>query len=194
MILGITGPSGAGKGTVSRMLAAHGFRHIDTDITAREIVPDTLSALVEKFGNIVDSNGQLDRAALAKKAFSSEKNTKALNRIMHGAIMDRVRKIIDEDVKKGNHNFVIDGAALFEARGNEICDYTIAVLCDEKTRLSRIITRDGISKERAEERFSRQLTDSFFRKNADFVIVNRDLADTKKQLYNILNIINKKKK
>jgi len=189
MILGITGPSGAGKGTVSKMLMAHGFQHIDTDITAREVVPETLPALIERFGDITDKDGNLDRAALAKIAFSSEEGTRDLNKIMHGAIMSHVKNTVEEGIKNGKNDFVIDGAALFEAHGNEMCDYTIAVLCDEETRLSRILSRDNISKEQAEERFSRQLTDQFFRENSDFVIVNKDVSDTKKQLYNILNTI-----
>ena len=69
MVIGITGPSGAGKGTVSKMLNARGFHHIDTDLLAREVVPETLPRLVETFGEILNEDGTLDRKALAKKAF-----------------------------------------------------------------------------------------------------------------------------
>jgi dephospho-CoA kinase len=190
MIIGVTGPSGAGKGTVSAMLRAHGFIHIDTDIVAREVADEVLPKLTEEFGtDILQPDGTLDRAALAKKAFSSDECTKVLNGIMHGAIMNRVREMIDKEQQKGHGRFVIDGAALFEAHGNEMCDYVIAVLCDEKNRLSRIISRDGITEEQAKQRFSRQLSDVYFRENSDFIIVNDNLKDTKKQLFEILNTI-----
>ena len=112
-----------------------------------------------------------------------------LNGIMHGAIMERVKEIIDEKKQSGNERFVIDGAALFEAKGNEMCDYVIAVLCDEKIRLKRITERDGITKEQAIQRFSRQISDSFLIDNCDFVVVNNSIPDTKKQISIILNTI-----
>lgn len=189
MVIGITGPSGAGKGTVSKMLNARGFHHIDTDLLAREVVPETLPRLVETFGEILNEDGTLDRKALAKKAFSSAENTEKLNKIMHGAIMDRTREIISVGKENGQDKFIIDGAALFEANATEICDYTIAVLSDRQTRLSRVMIRDGITEQQAEERFSRQLSDEFFRENTDFTVENTDLAETEKQLSEILNII-----
>ena len=194
MILGITGPSGAGKGTVCNLLKAHGFHHIDTDILAREVVPETLPRLVETFGDILNEDGSLNRAALAKKAFSTAENTEKLNKIMHGAIMDRARAIIELEKANGCDKFLIDGAALFEANATELCDYTIAVLCDRKTRLLRVMKRDNITEQQATERFSRQLPDDFFSENTDFTVMNNDLADTEKQLSEILNIIHGGKK
>ena len=190
MIIGITGPSGAGKGTVSEMLCAHGFIHIDTDLIGHGIANEILPDLTARFGkDIVFSDGTLNRAALAKKAFSSKENTEALNALMHGAIMNRVKEITEEEKQRGNDRFVIDGAALFEARGNEMCDYVIAVLCDEKVRLARVISRDGITEEQAKQRFSRQLSADYFKEHSDFVVINNTLSDTKKQVYKILNTI-----
>lgn len=190
MIIGVTGPSGAGKGTVSSMLCSHGFIHIDTDIIAREVSQKLLPQLAEKFGKeILKKDGSLDRSELAKRAFSSDENTKALNGIMHGAIMKRVKEIIDEKKQNGGERFVIDGAALFEAKGNEMCDYVIAVLCDEKTRLKRITERDGITEKQAIQRFSRQISEDFLKANCDFVVVNNSIPDTKKQISIILNKI-----
>lgn len=190
MVIGITGPSGAGKGTVSKMLEAHGFYHIDTDIIARQVVPETLPRLTERFGNdIIAPDGSLNRAMLAKKAFSSSDATADLNRIMHAAIIDRTKTIIEVGKKNGRDKFIIDGAALFEANATVLCDHTIAVLCDRPTRLMRVMSRDNITAQQASERFDRQLSDDFFRNNTDFVINNTDLADTEQQLIKILNII-----
>lgn len=190
MTIGITGPSGAGKGAVSQMFCAHGFLHIDTDLISRDVADEVLPELAKRFGkDILFSDGTLNRAALAKKAFSSQENTAALNALMHGAIMNRVKEITEDEKRRGNDRFVIDGAALFEARGNEMCDYVIAVLCDENIRLERVITRDGITKEQAKQRFSRQLSDDYFKEHSDFVVYNNTLSDTKKQVNKILNTI-----
>ena len=50
-IIGVTGPSGAGKGTFSGILVQeYGFEHIDTDQIAKETVPEVLDQLVAYFG------------------------------------------------------------------------------------------------------------------------------------------------
>ena len=70
-----------------------------------------------------------------------------------------------------------------------MCDYVIAVLCDEKTRLKRITERDGITEKQAIQRFSRQISEDFLKANCDFVVVNNSIPDTKKQISIILNKI-----
>ena len=83
MIIGVTGPSGAGKGTVSSMLCSHGFIHIDTDIIARDVSQKLLPQLAEKFGKeILKKDGSLaasskaagEEAFFRRKYQSSERN------------------------------------------------------------------------------------------------------------------------
>ena len=190
LVIGVTGQSGAGKGTLCGILSEKGFIHIDTDKVWHEIIDASAPKLEAAFGKITDENGKVDRKILGAKAFSSPENLNILNSIAHKEIMNEVSVIMDENRAKGFFDFAIDGAALFEAGAKEICDFIITVVADRKTRLERVKKRDGIDELRAEQRFAGQKDESFYIENADFTLVNDNLNDLEKEL----NIILKKYK
>ena len=77
-LIGLTGKTGAGKSTVSKMLEGFGAFIIDGDKVAREVLnlsPDLELKLKAAFGNDIYENGVLLRKELAKRAFSSHENT-----------------------------------------------------------------------------------------------------------------------
>lgn len=187
-ILGITGQSGAGKNYVCGIFEKYGFLHIDTDRLAAEVREKKADILNEAFPGIL-INGVIDKKELAKQAFSSQKKTDLLNRIMHGAIMDEVRSIISASESK---LFIVNGAALFEA-GTELYDYVIAVTADERSRLERIKKRDGISETEALLRFSAQKPEEYYTR-ADFVIRNNLNEDPRPEVIHVLrDIIDKER-
>ncbi len=190
LVIGVTGQSGAGKGTLCGILSEKGFIHIDTDKVWHEIIDASASKLEAAFGKVTDENGKVDRKILGAKVFSSPENLNKLNSIAHKEIMNEVSVIMDENRAKGFFDFAIDGAALFEAGAKETCDFIITVVADRKTRLERVKKRDGIDELRAEQRFAGQKDESFYIENADFTLVNDNLNDLEKEL----NIILKKYK
>ena len=90
LLVGLTGGIGAGKSTVAALLAAHGAIILDADQVARDVVePDqpAFTELVKRFGpEIVGSDGRLDRAELAARAFATDEAREALNAIEPTAI------------------------------------------------------------------------------------------------------------
>ncbi len=182
----VTGPSGAGKSSVCKELEKCGFYHIDTDKIAAEILPTKENELIKVFGNGILSDGMISRKALAEIAFSSEENTKKLNRIMHPAVTESVKRIIAEKTAC-RIPVLVDGAAIIEAGVNKITDITVSVIAPEDIRKKRILSRDGISENMINERFSVQLSDSDYIKNSDINIVNdgshdiKELAETVKE-------------
>jgi dephospho-CoA kinase len=90
VLIALTGGIGSGKSTVARRWVELGATEIDADVLAREVVApgSTGLALVAKqFGSeVLAADGTLDRAALAKIAFSSEENRKLLESILHPLI------------------------------------------------------------------------------------------------------------
>ena len=76
VVFGITGGSGSGKTSVSKMLEKLGVHIIDTDVIAHEIVEpnsDCLNELVDYFGDsILNDDKTLNRKKLASIAFSDK--------------------------------------------------------------------------------------------------------------------------
>ncbi|MCR5207393.1 MAG: threonylcarbamoyl-AMP synthase, partial [Eubacterium sp.] len=110
-VIGLTGPTGAGKGYVGEALSALGFRLIDSDKISRELTADNsplLAELQKEFGEDIVTDGVLNRALLAERAFSDRERTDRLNAIMHPAIAERCKSEADG-------LSVLDAPQLFEA-------------------------------------------------------------------------------
>ena len=76
-IIGVTGPSGAGKGAASEyMNTQYGYKVIDADRVYHDIISapsDCVSELVENFGkSVLNEQGGIDRKALSKLVFGEE--------------------------------------------------------------------------------------------------------------------------
>ncbi len=171
-VLGITGPSGAGKGTACRILSEYGFYHIDTDRLVPDLYPQALPHLVEAFGPQIAENGQVNKKKLAMAAFASAEATNLLNSILHPLVMGKVSELIQKAEKEGYFGVTVDGAALHEAKAETVCDKMICILAPKETRLERVISRDGISEDAAKLRFQAQKSDVYYAAGTDAVIVN----------------------
>lgn len=176
LIIGLTGKTGAGKSTVAARLREKGCYIIDGDIIARQITEkgsDILPTLQKAFGNdILDENDELIRKRLAERAFSSKENTALLNSITHPEITRRFKNELASAEKQGYKTAVIDAAALLESEGRSFCEKIVVVHADEKTRLERILRRDGITTEQAMTRIKAQKDDDYYFSQADIIIRN----------------------
>lgn len=171
-MIGLTGPTGAGKSTVAAAFLELGCAVIDADLLAREAVqsPDCIAALSREFGaDIVFEDGTLDRHLLAKRAFSSPERTGRLNQITHPAIKEETVRRIGELRHSAVKAIILDAPLLFESGADSLCDTTVAVTAPPETRLKRIMRRDGITKEAAEERMNAQNPNEFYEKQAEYV-------------------------
>lgn len=185
-IIGITGGSGAGKTTVTGHFKKYDAEIIDADVLAREIVNSGMPALeeIKKEWPDVVIDGVLDRRALAKIVFNDERELHKLNTITHKYVIDEINKRIDKSKKE---IFVIDAIALFESGLADICDVTICVIADRDTRIKRIMERDGLTLQEAEERINAQKSDDFYKENADYVIYNNDDGSNLEEIANRLS-------
>lgn len=186
-IIGLTGPTGAGKSVLSSVAKEFGFQVIDCDKLARVAVEkgtDGLNALVKVFGgDILNDDYTLNRKALAQKAFASAENTKLLNE----TILPFITKMVKEEIK--GDKVLLDAPTLFESGINSICTATVAVLAETETRLNRIMQRDNIDKESALLRINAGKTDDFYKQNADFIMYNN--GDYENATYEFKKIIAK---
>ena len=182
--VGLTGPTGAGKGYVCKLLEKRGFKIVDCDKVARDVVKrgsPLLEKLAETFGSDVLADGELDRALLAKRAFDTKEHTDMLNSLMHPVICEECKKQAD-------YLTVVDAPQLFEAGLQSDCYKVIGVLADENVRIKRIVSRDNITEEQARLRMSAQLDDGYFIDNCDYIIYNNN-ENLQSQIDKILEVI-----
>lgn len=169
-IVGLTGMSGAGKSTVSRVFAERGYDVIDCDAICRGAAEreDFLAEVSERISpRLVTPDGRLDRRLTARLIFGNEDKRRLYNRIIYPYVTYEVIERI-----KRARQVLLDAPTLFEARLEGICTHVAAVVADIDVCVKRIVLRDGISDESARARLSAQHDIDFFRSNSDFLIEN----------------------
>lgn len=178
LTVGLTGPSGAGKGTVSSLFAARGIPSIDTDAVYHGLLTPPsacLDELTHRFGgSILHPDGALDRKALAALVFAEGHgdDLAALNAITHRHILARTRELLRAYEAQGTPAVLVDAPQLFESGFDAECGFILSVLAPYDVRLARIMARDGLDEVRARARLDASHTDGFFTERSDAVIVN----------------------
>ena len=175
-IIGLTGPTGAGKSTFCKYAAELGYAVIDCDHTAKSVTEKgspVLNKLCEAFcGGIINSDGTLNRKKLAMIAFSSKENTEKLNKIIFPPILEKINEQIFIAKKNGAQVCILDAPTLFESGADSMCDMTVGIISGIEQRRARIIERDGLSDAEADVRLKAQKPDMFYEKKCDLILKN----------------------
>lgn len=165
-VIGLTGPTGSGKTTVADAWREQGAYIIDTDKLARQVTAPhspCLAKLTDTFSPaILNTDGSLNRAELAKRAFATPKDTEQLNAITHPAIVALTQQEIETASEKGYSVAVVDAPLLYEAKADALCHSIVAVVAPADVRMRRIMTRDNLTPEQAMQRMSTQKPDAFY--------------------------------
>ncbi len=181
-VIGLTGPTGSGKTTVADAWREQGAYIIDTDKLARQVTaPDSpcLAKLADTFSPaILNTDGSLNRAELAKRAFATPEDTEQLNAITHPAIVALTLQEIETAAEKGYSVAVVDAPLLYEAKADALCHSVVAVMAPADVRMQRIMTRDNLTPEQAIQRMSAQKTDDFYCRDGVTVLDGSGDVDT----------------
>lgn len=182
MVVGLTGQTGAGKSTVSRIFKDNGFAVINADSIARNVVETgskCLDEISDFFGSgILNPDNSLNRKALAKIVFTDKCKLDSLNTIIYPYITGEILRQIRKHSENGEKLILLDAPTLFESRADDFCELIISVIAEPDVRERRIIERDGLSHEQAKERMSSQLDEEFFVSHSDYIIGNNDSIET----------------
>lgn len=192
-IVGLTGGSGTGKGTVAKIFAEYGIPSVDTDAVYHELLRNDRALNLElaaAFGTgIFGEDGKVNRKLLAATVFGKENTTAllhTLNQITHKYVMSETKKRLAE-YEDTAPAALIDAPLLFEAGLDTWCEEVIGVLADWETRILRVTKRDGIDRATAIRRIDAQPDDNFFRERCNIVLENNgDLAQLQKEVRKIL--------
>lgn len=175
-VIGITGRSGCGKSTVTKLYASKGYPCIDADLIAREVLQPgspCLARLQNFFGSdIVEESGLVRRHLLADRAFATPAGTRALTEITHPEILRRIDARLAQARQKGAKLAFVDGAVIVGTPFETRCDGILLVTAPYEQSVARICARDSLSPAMARRRLDAQMPESALRAAADWVLEN----------------------
>lgn len=184
--IGLTGPTGSGKSTVTALMRRWGgVAILDADTIAHGVnnSPACAAAIAAAFPGTRLPDGTIDRPALAAAVFGEPMELKRLVGITFPLILAECEARMDAAEAAGCRACVLDAPTLFEAGGDRLCDVIVSVVTPKEERLRRILQRDGITPQAAEARMKNQHEDGFYTARSHFVITNSsDLAHLEKEV------------
>lgn len=116
-VIGLAGEAGCGKSAVGRALAKReGIAWVDLDQLSWETYrphSPTYDRLISRFGEgILAANGEIDRSQLARIVFSDKESLADLNTIVHPALSEKLRSMVEDAKAKGTRVLLVEGALL----------------------------------------------------------------------------------
>lgn len=181
MKIGITGGIGSGKSYICRKLAERGIEVYDCDSAAKRLMrssADIRDALTALIGADAYIGQQLNKPVVAKFLLQSDANAKAIDAIVHPAVAN--------DFKQSGCQWM-ECAIMFESGFNHLVDRVIAVTAPESVRIERIMKRDNITREMAQNWIARQWPQDKVRALSHHEIINDGLQDIDQQIEKIIN-------
>jgi dephospho-CoA kinase len=193
--VGLTGGLGSGKSTAAKLFAALGAHILQSDAIGRELMEPgqpIYDGMVAHFGPVVVlADGALDRAALARIAFT-EGRVEELNAIAHPLVIARQMELTEKILQQEPHAVVmVESALIFEthygaadgSRWQSRFDRIILVTAPEEVKIARFVARcsggKAISEEQrveleseARRRLAQQISDEQKSALSDYVLTN----------------------
>ncbi len=173
LVIGLTGGIGSGKSTVADALAARGAGVIDTDLIARELTEPgqpTLGEIAATFsGDLIGSDGRLDRDALRALVFSDPEARARLEAILHPRIKDRmVERLAALDASYA----VLVIPLLFETNQDTLADRVLVVDVPETVQRERVRRRSGLTDSEIDRIIASQISRTERLARADDILDN----------------------
>jgi dephospho-CoA kinase len=192
---GLTGGIASGKSTVAAMLRDLGAHIIDADKIGHEMLlstSPTYPELVAAFGRgILDSAGRIDRKKLGPLVFSDPAKLQQLNRVVHPHIIERIGQLAAQHCSQHpGAVVVVDAALIYETGIPGRFAKTIVAWCRPEQQIKRLIEKNSLSREEAEQRIASQMPAEEKRRRANFVVdCSGSLEETRRQVENLYPVL-----
>lgn len=192
-IIGITGGIATGKSTVTRIIQDKGYKVIDADKIAKNLMKKGSSSYektLECFGeDILKESGEIDRKILGEKVFSNPKLLKILNNITHPFIFAEIKSQLKQNC--GENAIFLDIPLLFEEYDNVLkygihFDEIWLVFANGDTQIDRLMQRDGLAKKEAIKRIDVQMPIDIKKERSNRIIYNLESISELKKYINLL--------
>ena len=186
--IGITGGVGAGKSTVLDFLEekyqAYVMKADEIGHLVMEPGQSCYEPVIALFGRqIIKNDKTIDRKMVSDVVFAHEEMRQKLDDIIHPAVKSYILDKIEEQKKAGCTLMIVEAALLLEDHYQEFCDTIWYIHTDEEIRIRRLMENRGYTREKSVSIIASQAPETFFRENADYVVVNNgDFAQTRRQI------------
>ena len=181
----VTGGAGSGKTTVCKRLKELGVKVISSDALAREAVAKGSPAyknIVNYFGKkVLISDGNINRQMLRRTIINDDVARLALERFIHPEISKLILRKTAKAEEDGDRVVLIEVPLLFELGLEERFDVVVVVSTDFELRVKRLMDRDNISREEAENLLNVQMPNKDKVERAEFVLTNEGSKDQLKK-------------
>jgi dephospho-CoA kinase len=141
--IGLVGGVASGKSLVAEMLVELGAGLLDADHTGHAVLAEDAEvrdALRQRWGEaIFAADGQVDRAALARRVFGKDDQADAdrefLEDLLHPRIRRRLEELRQQFAAQGKPAVVLDAPLLLEAGWGPLCDVVLMIDAPQEARL-----------------------------------------------------------
>lgn len=193
--IGLTGGIGTGKSTVSRMLMAKGFKVLDADLVARDVInryPEILKRIKTEFGEgYFDWKGELKRKEFGNHIFRFPKLRKRYEEIIIPYIKKEIYLALQRYEDNKEKVVILDAPTLIENNMHKDMDLVIVVYTNTNTQIQRVKNRDKVTNADAISRVNSQMDIEEKKQYANILVDNNgDLNKTKTQVEGIVEFIN----
>jgi dephospho-CoA kinase len=172
----VTGGAGSGKSFVCNRLKDLGIKIISSDTLAREAVAPGSTAhekILKRFGaKVVLSDGTLNRQMLRRIIVIDSAARRSLEQFIHPEILKLMEQKMAQAQQRGDRVVVVEVPLLFELGMEEQFDLVVVVSANRKLRVKRLMERDNVSRDQAEELLNVQMPDQEKVERAGFVLSN----------------------
>ena len=196
MRIGLTGGIGTGKSTISLMLKEAGFKIIDADIIARDVLvkyPEILERVRIEFGEgFFDWRGEFRRKEFGNHIFRFPKQRIKYENIILPFIKNEINNQIKTFENNGEKLVIVDAPTLIETKLHEEMDFVILVYADSSTQIQILKNRDKHTNNDALNRINAQMSVERKKEFANVIIDNsKDLIYTKEQVDDFIDFVSK---
>jgi len=179
LIVGLTGGIGSGKSTVAEAFRQLGIDTVDADQASRKVVEPgmpALAAIAEHFGGeIIQSDGNLDRAVLRQIIFTDPVQKQWLESLLHPLIRDW---IVQQLQASTSPYVILESPLLFETDQYQLVDKTVLVDVPVELQIERACARDDNQADQIQRIIDAQLPRQEKLSRADLVLDNSPPLDS----------------
>ncbi|WP_108818592.1 dephospho-CoA kinase [Pseudovibrio sp. Alg231-02] len=170
VILGLTGSIGMGKSTTSKLFAEAGAAVYDADAAVHALYA---GKAVEPVGSAFPDtvkDGRIDREALGKIVFNDKAKMMLLESLIHPLVQEVETEFLEQAKKDRRKVVVLDVPLLFEVGKHHSVDAVVVVSAPYDVQRQRVLERPGMTPEKFEAIYAKQLNDAEKRKRAHFIV------------------------